>query len=466
MLAIAWSLYRFPETHKGFLLLASYVFYGFWNWSYLPLLFGISLVAVLWPSVFSEQIGKGKKALAHRGIAFAWLRWVTINIRLSSDQPAGAIGSFAHPPRIKVYSPLLPLGISFFVFHAISLLMDCYRGKLERAGQAWRYAAVRRILSATDRRADFACLAFPASTARVRRNPNHIHVNRALLLIVGGLFKKVVISNMLATRLVEPVFAVPQSFGAGYAAGRVRLRGADLLRFLRLHRHRHRLRAAARLPLPANFNAPYKATSPQEFWRRWHISLSTWLRDYLYIPLGGSRKGGCATYLNLMITMLLGGLWHGAAWTFVAWGGLHGGYLVVHRLWTRHQVACLLRWRATEAWKWAARILLFHAVCAGWVFFAVLSFELAFPVFGRLEVRPGLPPWPPRPSCWCCFSGWRTVHAAALAQLALKLSSAAGPPSPAAHRGRGHCHDRNSGANRRSALHLLPVLASHAKPDG
>ena len=137
---------------------------------------------------------------------------------------------------------------------------------------------------------------------------------------------------------------------------------------------------------PRNFNAPYTATDPQDFWRRWHISLSTWLRDYLYFPLGGSRSGKMRTYLNLMITMLLGGLWHGAAWTFVVWGGLHGSYLVVHRLWSRIGWAPLVRWRATATWRWISRILLFHAVCLGWVFFRSSTFSIAFDVFSRLRI--------------------------------------------------------------------------------
>jgi len=195
----------------------------------------------------------------------------------------------------------------------------------------------------------------------------------------------VVISNMLATRLVEPVFAVPHAYGGwdtllaiyGYAAqiycdfsGYTDIAiGCALLLGYRF---------------PRNFNAPYKAANPQEFWRRWHISLSTWLRDYLYFPLGGSRRGALRTGVNLMITMLLGGLWHGAAWTFVAWGGLHGLYLVVHRLWAQIRWRPLVNVRNSTTWLWTSRILLFHAVCAGWVFFRASSFEIAFDVFRRL----------------------------------------------------------------------------------
>ena len=388
VLAIAWSLYRFPETHKAFLLLASYIFYGFWNWSYVPLLFGISLFSGLVAQRIQRSgTAGGKKRWLVTGVAvcLAALGYYKYTGFLMS-MVLEVWGRFGPLPRVQVYSPLLPLGISFFIFHAISLLADCYRGKVKepvRLGDALLYVAFfpQLIAGPILRASRF----LPQLAAR--RNPNSIRVNRALLLIVGGVFKKVIISNMLATRLVEPVFTVPQSYGAldtllsvyGYAAqiycdfsGYTDIAiGCALLLGYRFSR---------------NFNAPYTATNPQEFWRRWHISLSTWLRDYLYFPLGGSRQGRLRTYLNLMITMLLGGLWHGAAWTFVAWGGLHGVLLAVHRLWSGIGWGPLVHWRATAAWRWASRILLFHAVCAGWVFFRASSFELAFSVFGRLAV--------------------------------------------------------------------------------
>jgi D-alanyl-lipoteichoic acid acyltransferase DltB (MBOAT superfamily) len=137
---------------------------------------------------------------------------------------------------------------------------------------------------------------------------------------------------------------------------------------------------------PRNFNAPYTATNPQDFWRRWHISLSSWLRDYLYFPLGGSRGAAWRTAFNLMITMGLGGLWHGASWTFVIWGALHGLYLVAHRQWSALEWAPIRRLRQTAAWRWSARLLLFHAVCLGWVFFRAPSFHIAFTVLHRLTV--------------------------------------------------------------------------------
>ena len=425
VLAIAWSLYRLPRAHKMFLLLASYIFYGFWNWTYLPLLIGISLVAAL----MAQRIQRAPSAASRKGwliagvvVCLATLGYFKYAAFLLINLIAVWV-RFAAPPRIAVTSPLLPLGISFFVFHAISLLADCYRGKMKepvKVLDALLYVAFfPQLIAGPILRASrfLPQLAEPRKPAPVRVSVaffpifgglfpilrasqflpqpnvrpylNSLRVNRAFLLIIAGLFKKVVISNMLATRLVEPVFAVPHSFGTwdtllaiyGYAAqiycdfsGYTDIAmGCALLLGFRF---------------PRNFNSPYKAASPQEFWRRWHITLSTWLRDYLYFPLGGSRRGRLRMYVNLMLTMLLGGLWHGAAWTFVVWGGLHGLLLVVHRAWS--QVLDRTGWRPfgmardSAAWLWTSRILLFHAVCAGWVFFRASSFGIAFDVFRRL----------------------------------------------------------------------------------
>jgi alginate O-acetyltransferase complex protein AlgI len=210
-----------------------------------------------------------------------------------------------------------------------------------------------------------------------------IRVNRAFLLILAGLFKKVIISNTLATRLVEPVFASPSDFHRGDVLLAIYGYAAEI--YCDFSGYTDIATGCAMLlgyRFPRNFNAPYTATDPQEFWQRWHISLSTWLRDYLYIPLGGSRRGTLRTYTNLMLTMLLGGLWHGASWTFVMWGGLQGSYLVVHRLWSQWPSASRLR--SSAWWPWMARVLMFHAVCLGWVFFRSPTFSLAGTVLHQL----------------------------------------------------------------------------------
>ena len=386
VLIVAWSLHRFNGAHKIFLLLASYVFYGFWDWSYVPLLFGLS--------IFSVLIARQIQASQTKKLQTFWLA-VGVTVCLSTLGYYKYTGflftsvlelwrHFGRPPAAHLLSPLLPLGVSFFTFHAISLMMDAYRGKLRQTVgvlDALLYVAFfPQLIAGPILRAS----SFLPQLA-VRRNPSAIRVNRALLLIVSGLFKKVVISNLLATRLVEQVFAAPQAFHRtdivlavyGYAAQiycdfsgytDIAIGCAMLLGY----------------QFPRNFNAPYTAANPQEFWRRWHISLSTCLRDYLYIPLGGSRCSARRVCVNLMITMLLGGLWHGAAWTFVTWGALHGLYLVIHRGWTAVAWPPVVRLRKTAAWRWVSCILLFHAVCLGWVFFRAPSFGIAFALLQQL----------------------------------------------------------------------------------
>jgi alginate O-acetyltransferase complex protein AlgI len=392
VLTFAWTLYRRVTIHKAFLLLASYLFYGFWNWHYVPLLFLISAFSGLVAQrIHRCSTSDSRKAWLAIGVTIclttlvyykytAFLLTTALNLWPHLSHRAIKI-----PASLAAAStPMLPLGISFFVFHAISLMTDTYRNKLKqpvRMLDALLYVAFFPQLIAGP---ILKASSFLPQLER-ERNPRALRVNRAMMLVVAGLFKKVVISNLLATRLVEPVFAAPQTFSGadialaiyGYAAqiycdfsGYTSIAiGCALLLGYRF---------------PRNFNAPYTATSPQDFWRRWHISLSSWLRNYLYIPLGGSRGGPVRTCINLMITMLLGGLWHGAAWTFVIWGALHGFYLIVHRLWSAIKWQPILRMRETTAWLWASRLLLFHAVCFGWIFFRSASFSIAWTVIRRL----------------------------------------------------------------------------------
>ena len=386
VLAVAWALAWFPVWHKGFLLAASYLFYGFWNWTYLPLLFGISVVAGLVAQRIQQSETRRKQwlvmgvvvCLATLGF-YKYTGFVLENVLVIWSR-------FGKPPVVSFHAPVLPLGISFFVFHAISLMGDCYRRKVKEPvamGDALLYVAFfpQLIAGPILRASRFL------PQLRIERTGLHLRLNRALLLIAGGLFKKVIVSNMLATRLVEPVFQVPQSYGAGDVLLAVYGYAAQI--YCDFSGYTDIAIGCALLlgyRFPANFRAPYAAVNPQDFWRRWHISLSTWLRDYLYFPLGGSRRGSVRTYVNLMLTMLLGGLWHGAAWTFVAWGALHGSYLVVHRLWSMVRWEPVVRMRGTVVWEWVSRVLLFHAVCVGWVFFRASTFGLAFDIFRRLGV--------------------------------------------------------------------------------
>jgi len=387
VLCVSWLIHRWPGLHNNFLLAVSYLFYAFWNWHYLPLLIGVSLYSAVVARIIQAAPEAARKAWLAAGVIgclapLAYYKY-TAFFEISA---MNLCARFFPLPDFQVAQHFLPLGLSFFVFHAISLMVDAYRGNLKsriNLRDALLYVAFfPQLIAGPILRAS----AFLPQLGRPR-NPQAIRMNTAGLLIIAGLFKKVIVANILATDLVNQVFADPSFYGArdtllaiyGYAAqiycdfsGYTDIAtGCAMLLGYRF---------------PRNFNAPYTAASPQDFWHRWHISLSTWLRDYLYVPLGGSRGGTVRTYLNVMATMVLGGLWHGANWTFVVWGLLHGALLVGHRAWAALTWRPVVALRSTMVWAWIARVLLFQAVCLGWVFFRSPDFQTAFTLLGNLGV--------------------------------------------------------------------------------
>lgn len=279
-------------------------------------------------------------------------------------------------------SIILPVGISFYTFQTISYTVDVYRGKV---------SPVRNIL-------DFAFYVsfFPQLVAgpivraaefipQIKRKfeVSYNEFGHALFLILAGLVKKMVISDYLSVNFVDRVFDNPLSYTGfenlmatyGYAMQiycdfsgytDIALGLALLLGF----------------KLPINFNSPYKATSLTDFWHRWHISLSSWLRDYLYIPLGGNRKGKFRTYLNLMVTMLLGGLWHGAHLKYVVWGGIHGIGLIIEKLLSGYGLINLYRVKPINRMLWG--IITFNIVSLSWVFFRANDFTSAMVMLSQI----------------------------------------------------------------------------------
>jgi alginate O-acetyltransferase complex protein AlgI len=393
---IAWTLRRPLWLHKVLLLGASYVFYGYWDWRFVPLLAGISLFAAVIALLLQRtDQARIRKLLIGFGVAACLVTLGFFKYRgfamVQLAQGLARLG-VAWSPRVPEVA--LPVGISFFVFHAISLMVDAYRRTLPvkvKIIDALLYVAFfPQLVAGPILRAS----QFMPQLARPR-DPGDIDATRALELIVLGLVKKVLVANFLATHLVDAVFDAPAGRSGlqmllgvyGYAAQiygdfsgytDIAIGSALLLGY----------------KFPENFDRPYISASPQEFWRRWHLSLSGWLRDYLYISLGGSRGSPWRTSLNLFLTMVLGGLWHGAAWTFVAWGALHGGALVLHRLWSG--VGALERLRESTAWLWMARLLTFHFVCAGWILFRAPTFSgavaVARGIFSPWHVGPWLSP--------------------------------------------------------------------------
>ena len=276
------------------------------------------------------------------------------------------IGLGVSPPLLEI---ALPVGISFFTFHAISYVIDIGRGQLRplRLDELALYMSFFPHLVAGPivRASEFA------PQLHVRSDPRRIPSGEAFRLIAFGLFKKVVVSSYVASEIVDPVFAAPSAHGpldllVGVYAYAIQIY-ADFSGYTDIA-----IGCALLLGIrfPQNFDAPYRALSIQDFWRRWHMTLSRWLRDYLYIPLGGSRHGEHQTYRNLFLTMVIGGLWHGAAMTFLVWGALHGGYLVgerwVKERWAATHPAPVLPAALTVVLQW---VLTFNLVCLAWIFF-------------------------------------------------------------------------------------------------
>lgn len=394
-------------------MVASYVFYGWWDWRFVFLLAGSTVVnqmgslgiarvrARLSDPVDLGRVGQPRAdrvvltlTLAADLILLGWFKYYSF-LALSVDELGHHLVGGSPMPLLNV---TLPVGISFFTFMGMSYVVDVYRRELEPAG--WLDAAT--FISFFPHLVAGPIVRGSELLPQLARPPRRIDVVPAVSLILRGLAKKVVVSSYVSSAIVDPVFAAPATHSRvevllavyGYAVQIY----ADFSGYTDIA-----IGVAALLGMsfPDNFDRPYSATSLQEFWRRWHMTLSRWLRDYLYVPLGGSRSGRCRTYVNIMLTMVLGGLWHGAAWTFVAWGALHGfGQVIGH--WRRSRAAVggdgarsgdRDRVASSEkAHPIRSRVATFHFVCLGWVFFRATSFGNAAAVLTRLVTGGGPSP--------------------------------------------------------------------------
>ncbi len=389
-----WWLLRYPRLWKPLLLAASYFFYGFWNWKFI---FLIGLFTVLnhlaargMYRLPPEQTAARKRILA--AVLFldlgvlAFFKYAGF-LTLTAVETLAFLGLPTGETALRLLEAtgqiVLPVGISFFTFQGMSYVIDVYRGDF-RPG--------RSLLDFANYLAFFPQLvAGPIVRARdllpqMERLPSRnlpLDTGRASFLILAGLLKKTVIANFLAQQVADPVFANPGAFSAPDAL--LGVWGYALQIYCDFSAYSDIAIGLALLlgfHFPINFNAPYFALSMRDFWHRWHISLSTWLRDYLYIPLGGSRGGELRTYQNQFLTFLLGGLWHGAGWTFLIWGAFHGLYLAFER-----SLARLFGVREntpppTTFWPVLLRRLwVFHWVCVSWIFFRCVSLHNALDYF-------------------------------------------------------------------------------------
>jgi D-alanyl-lipoteichoic acid acyltransferase DltB (MBOAT superfamily) len=398
VLGISWLVRTHGFVWRVFIIGASFFFYGYWDVRFTALLaasiaFNYIAGLLIYRSMAPVRIIPGRplaeaerrdgrtsatRWLLAAGIAgnlvlLGWFKYY----EFFSTQLKNALADMGIDAPVPLLEITLPIGISFFTFQAISYLVDVSRGQIK---PMWPldYATYQSffphlVAGPIVRASEFA----PQLEAPPRTD--NIPVTGAFFLIFIGLFKKVVVSTYLATELVDPVFALPNEHTSpeillatyGYAVQifadfsgytDIAIGCALLLGF----------------QFPANFNNPYRALTLQDFWRRWHMTLSRWLRDYLYIPLGGSRGARLFTYRNVLITMVLGGLWHGAAWTFVIWGAIHGVGLVLERLLRGD------REPSSIVWVVARWLVTFHVVTLAWVFFRAESAGVAFDMLARL----------------------------------------------------------------------------------
>lgn len=383
---LVWSTGRNNEWRKILLLVASWIFYGAWDWRFVALLIASAMLnwGLAWaidsraPAEEGEG-GDGRKPLLVAGIVgnLAILGFFKyFDFFLGELLPV--LEQFGWGRDVTILQIVLPVGVSFFTFQGMSYLIDVYRRKVSAAS----------LLDITLLMSFFPHLVAGPIVRASHLIPQFQKVPRlsrgmvamALLLIVWGLFKKAVVASELATSLVDPVFFDPTAYGSVDVA--IAAYGYAVQIYCDFSAYSDMAIGLAALlgyRFPVNFNQPYRAASLQDFWRRWHISLSSWLRDYLYIGLGGNRGGLFYLCRNLMLTMLLGGIWHGAKWTFLIWGGLHGLVLGAERVWRDYRPAgmpCVP--------KPVAILFTFHIVVLGWIFFRAETFESAIAYIGRL----------------------------------------------------------------------------------
>jgi alginate O-acetyltransferase complex protein AlgI len=375
---LSWAFMPHPRAWRPFILVASYFFYGWVDWRWVLLLVSSSVINTVAARVIatSPSPRTRKRALIAAicfdiGLlcVFKYLGFFVTEV----DDFLDSLGLGSPLPLVQI---VLPIGISFFTFQAISYVVDVYRGDTRAASLgdvAILQAFFPHLVAGPIVRANELL-----PQLRVPRDPRTVLAGPGLFLVAGGLVKKTVVADELARRVVDPVFNDPTAHSGAEVL--LAIYGFAAQIYCDFSGYTDMAIGLALLlgyVLPQNFNRPYLALSLQDFWRRWHMTLSRWLRDYLYIPLGGNRHGSRRTYRNLMLTMLLGGLWHGAAWTFVIWGGIHGTALSVER-WGRE------RWVGFRLPAWLAWLVTFHVVCLAWVFFRSPDLSTAFEMLGQI----------------------------------------------------------------------------------
>ena len=368
------------RSRNGFLLLASYVFYGYWDWRFLGLIMASTGVDyVVARRLHETTLASSRRRLLLTSVGF---NLGVLGLFKYYDFFAGSLAAAAAAAGITVDSVtlhiVLPVGISFYTFQTLSYTIDVYRKRVAPATSVVDFALFvaffPQLVAGPIERAERLLPQIEAS-----RTPDRHDFSVGMALITEGMLKKVLIGDACG-RFVDHIFGAPGQYAASEILAALALFSIQI--YADFSGYSSIARGSARLlgiELIENFRQPYLATSITDFWARWHVSLSSWLRDYLYIPLGGNRRGEARRRVNLMITMLLGGLWHGASWSFVVWGALHGIALSLHKLSRERNgnptspLGLLVGWVVTQS-----------MVMFAWIFFRAPTLEDATLILGRI----------------------------------------------------------------------------------
>lgn len=437
-----WILARQRRAATLFLLATSYYFYALWNWKSLALIFALSTIDYL----TAQEIATTNNPRLRKSLL--WLSVTTdigalvvfkyFNFFSSSFSDLLSSAGFGGSTQV-VHHFLLPLGLSFLTFRSLSYVIDVYRGTQQPTSRYLDYLTFVAFFP--------ALVAGPVTRAKeilpqleARPTLTSETATHAIFLIMLGFVKKMAIADYLAHNLVERVFDQPQLYSTTETLAAIY--GYALQIYCDFSGYSDIAIGSALLlgiRLPINFNSPYRALSLPDFWRRWHITLSNWLTDYVYFSIGGLRKRPFNLYRNLLLTMLLGGLWHGAAWSFVLWGGLHGVGLSVNRWWENRRRQ-LRRAPRQEWWiKALCWLATFHFICFTWVFFRAGSLSQAGLVLSRFKALEFSAPnlawpvvfvmligyaahWLPRPTLDKLREGWTLLPAPVQAAFILALA--------------------------------------------
>ncbi|BDD04819.1 MBOAT family O-acyltransferase [Aureibacter tunicatorum] len=359
-----------------YVILFSLFFYYKSSGLYFVLLIFSSIVDFYLGQYIYETEDKGKRKLAlilsmcvNLGL-LGYFKYTNFFLGIGNDLFGAGI------ERMDIF---LPIGISFYTFQTMSYSIDLYRRSMKPAESFLDFMFFvsffpQLVAGPIVRASDFI--------PQIRKNPalNSSELNKAFVLIIGGLIKKAVISDYISVNFVDRVFDNPMLYSG--LENLMAVYGYAIQIYCDFSGYSDMAIGLALLMgfnLPVNFNKPYLSTSITDFWRRWHISLSSWLRDYLYIPLGGNRHGKVRTYVNLFLTMLLGGLWHGASWNFILWGAMHGTVLGMERFFKSRIPLPDNLWV-----KMLRRFYAFHVVAFCWIFFRASDFNLAKDIISQI----------------------------------------------------------------------------------